>query len=96
MKTKELYPSSKLTKNMKVIWRSYRMLIKNKFEERLKKSSEDFNLFISIEPYYAIMLMSRIRKLLFKIVSGNGTVEIKPYIRPKEDKQLGILIKYEM
>lgn len=95
MKAKELVHASKLTKNLKIIWRYYRELIKNKFVKKWNKCNNEFQLFISIEPYYAIRFMHRIRKVLFKIVAGNGTVNIQAYIRSEEENKLGIMIRYE-
>lgn len=122
----------KLDKPMKIIWRQYREMIKDKFITKLlvsntnarynvlrthslkhidditdaekrrlidslkRNSTAKFDLFFPMEPYHAIRFMSRIRKMLFKIAATvGGQVDIKPYIRPSEDKKLGILIRYE-
>ena len=131
-KVKNEFKSSKLDKPMKIVWRQYRELIKDKFITQLivsntnsryntlrmhsikhmdditdaekrrliaslkRNSTANFDLFFPMEPYYAVRLMSRIRKMLFKIAATvGGQVDIKPYIRPSEDKKLGILIRYE-
>ena len=55
----------------------------------------NFDIFIPIEPYYAIVFMSRIRKMLYRLTNGrNRVIDIKPFIRPNEDEKLGILIQY--
>jgi len=99
-KVKNEFKTSKLDKPMKIIWRQYREIIRNNFEDKLikivNKQIESFDLFIPMQPYYSIWLMSRIRKLLFKVVNGIGKLDIKPYIRPSEDEKLGILIRYKM
>lgn len=55
----------------------------------------NFDVFVPIEPYYAVTFMSKIRKMLYKLTAGRDRViDIKPFIRPNEDEKLGILIKY--
>lgn len=68
-----------------------------KIKDLTDKTMYNFDMFFPIPPYYALMLGSKIRKFLCKLVpSRHATVDIRPYIRPDLDEKLGILIEYRI
>lgn len=96
--------TTKLSKPMKIAWRDCKRTIKKYFalyffnmkkEESENGSLKDFDVFIPMNPIYIIQFMSLIRKMLFKFsYDKNARIELVPYIRPSDNTEIGILIKY--